>query len=74
MINEMQVINVSKMEFTGRNGEPVTLYRHTCICKNNGVNDCVLVNSRTEYQVNDILKPDVFLTSDKKLSVRVVKA
>lgn len=71
---KLQVINVSQMNFTGRNGEPVTMFRHTCLCSDGDDRNFCIVNSRTAYSVNDILTPEVYVSNDNKLSVRVVKA
>lgn len=71
---KLQVVNVSKLEFTGRNGEPVLMFRHTCLCTDGTERNFCIVNSRTAFQVNDILDPEVYVNSDNKLAVRVVKA
>lgn len=71
---KLQVVNVSKMEFKGKNGEDVLIYRHTCLAADGDYKNFCIVNSRTPYNANDILVPEVYVDNSNKLAVRCVKA
>lgn len=69
-----KVFDVKPLEFDNDQGQHVVLYRHTVLADDNGNRLFAIYNSRVPFEVNSLLKDEVYVDNNNKLKVRLVKA